>query len=212
MTKYILVLILTICSACTPETKKAEGPEVTVHVETPALGDTSRVFSTYEVQHNECRIRWQTISTKEETGLNVHLQNRTICYLSFKEASPFHEAILQRIIKDYPVATIKSLSTGGLRTMEPEGLWNDIVGKAASVSPEWMDYRKNYPKHASRLSSNDIFVKLLKSTDAHAPFREMLKKVGLNMEVEGVEKVFNDKDEKGKTIINDAGIIWWKAN
>lgn len=211
MTKLCLVPLLFLTLSCTPDTKK-DVPTVEVTVETNALGDNSRVISAYELKHNDCNVRWQTISTKEEKGLNVHLQNRTICYLPFQEVANSHEAVLQRIQKDYSASTIKSISTGGLRTLQSDGAWNDIVGKAAAESPEYQDFRKNYPNHKSKLSSNEIFVKLLKSTQAHAPFKEMLKKAGLNFEVEGVEKVFNDKDENGKTIINDAGIIWWKTN
>jgi hypothetical protein len=85
-----------------------------------------------------------------------------------------------------------------------------VIAKASSESLEWQDFRKNYPNHKSRLSSNQILVNLLLAKQPHLPFKEMLQKVGLNFEIEGVEKVFNAKNDQGLTIINDAGIIWWQ--
>lgn len=94
--------------------------------------------------------------------------------------------------------------------MQPDGSWNLIVAQAAEKSSDYHDFRKNYPNHASKKSSNDILVDLVKQTQPHAPFKEMLAKLGLNFELQSVEKVFNSKNQNGKIVIDDAGSLWWK--
>lgn len=207
MTKFMLLFIL-ILSACTPKTPPVA--ESLVKVETSSYPNTHRVETVYTHTQGDCVVSWQTITDTEGNNLKVYLRNRTQCTRPFQELCGLHEVVLKRVLQDYPVATITSLGTSGLKTLQPDGSWNDVIAKASSESLEWQDFRKNYPNHKSKLSSNQILVNLLHAKQPHLPFKEMLQKVGLNFEIEGVEKVFNAKNEQGLTIIHDAGMIWWQ--
>lgn len=207
MNKLMLSFIL-IVVACTPKTPPA--PESSVKVVTSSYPSTKRVETNYTLSQGECVVSWQTTADQEGNALKVYLRNRTQCTRPFQDLCSLHEVVLKRVLQDYPAATISSLGTSGLKSLQPDGSWNDVIAKASSESPEWQDFRKNYPNHTSKLSSNQILVNLIHTKRPHLPFKEMLQKVGLNFEIEGVEKVFNAKDEQGLTIINDAGMIWWQ--
>lgn len=209
MTKFMLLFIL-ILSACTPKTPPVAEPMV--KVETSSYPNTHRVETVYTHTQGDCGVSWQTTADKAAGTLKVYLQNRTRCSRPFQEVCGLHEEVLKRVLQDYPAATISSLGSGGLKTMQPDGSWNEVIAQASSESPEWQDFRKNYPNHKSKLSSNQILVNLIHAKRPHQPFVEVLQKVGLNFEIGGVEKVFNAKDEQGLTIINDAGMIWWQKN
>lgn len=202
---YIFIFLLT---ACTPKTSPVVQPEV--KIETSSYPNTHRVETVYTYSQGDCVVSWQTTADQEGNALKVYLRNRTQCTRPFQELCGLHEVVLKRVLQDYPVATITSLGTSGLKSLQPDGSWNDVIAQASSESLEWQDYRKNYPNHKSKLSSNQILVNLLHTKRPHLPFIEMLQKMGLHFEIGGVEKVFNAKNEQGLTIINDAGMIWWQ--
>ena len=121
-----------------------------------------------------------------------------------------HSEIIERILKDHPASTIKSLSTGGLKSLNPDGSWNLIIAKAAQESKEFQEYRRHYPNHKSKKSDNDIMVDLLLQTQAHGEFKNMLGKHNLKFEIHSVEKVFYTETEQGDRVIDDAGMFWWR--
>jgi hypothetical protein len=207
MNKLILLFIL-LLAACTPKTLPVAEPSV--KVETASYPNTKRVETNYTLSQGDCNISWQTTAEKEADTLKVYLINRTQCVRPFQELCGLHEVVLKRVLQDYPPATISSMWTSGLKSLQPDGSWNDVIAKASEESPEWQDFRKNYPNHKSKLSSNRILVRLLLAKQPHLPFKEMLQKMGLHFEIESVEKVFNTKNNQDLTIINDAGMIWWQ--
>jgi hypothetical protein len=209
MNKLMLSFIL-ILAACTPKTPPVVQPDVKVEIS--SYPNTTRVETVYTHTQGECVVSWQTTADTEGSTLKVYLRNRTDCSRPFQELCGLHEVVLKRVLQDYPPTTISSLGTSGLKSLQPDGSWNDVIAKASNESLEWQDFRKNYPNHKSKLSSNQIMVNLIQTERPHLPFKEMLQKVGLNFEIEGVEKVFNGKNEQGQTIINDAGMIWWQKN
>lgn len=198
--------------ACTPkkEIVKTKDVEVVVEAIPSPISGFDRIETRYSLVQGKCRIAWQTTSAKKEKNLEVQLSNRTECDRPFSEASSLHQLVLAKVLKDYPPMTIKSLSTGGLRRLQPDGSWNLVVAKAAEVSKEYLEFREKYPNHPSKKSINSIFVDLVRQTQAHAPFKQMLATLGLNFELYEVEKVFNVKNDKGKTLIHEAGSFWWK--
>lgn len=208
MIKPTLCILLFFVS-CTSKTKKST--EVSIKVERSAFQGTDKVESLYELTEGTCRIIWQTTSVDKDKISRIHLMNRSDCKLPFPEAAKNHEKVLKRILKDYSPADIKFMLTGGLSTLQPDGSWNLIVAKEADKSAEYQDFRKNYPNHKSKRSSNDILVDIIRHTQAHKPFKDMFKKFNLKFELESVEKVFSSTNEKGQAVINDAGMLWWKA-
>ncbi|WP_413290299.1 hypothetical protein [Bdellovibrio sp. HCB337] len=206
-----IVSILFFVLSCTPKTEKPVSvekpePEVLVKIESRILQGADKVEARYELTENDCRVAWQTNSEKKDQVLEVHLKNRTECKLPFNQAASLHEKVLSRILKDYAATNIKSISTNGLKSLQPDGSWNLIVAKAAEQSADYQDFRKNYPKHKSQKSTNRILVDLIHQTQVHAPFKEMLAKLNLHFELESVEKVFQTQDGQ----IDDAGAFWWR--
>ena len=198
-------------------TQKSENPksiqseiQVEVQVRASQVLSSERIETDYSFSQDACRVAWQTISVKKDQILEVQLINRTKCERSFLEVTKFHQKVLARVLEDYSPRTITGLMTGGLSTLQPDGSWNVVVAKAAELSKEYQDYRQKYPDHKSKKSVNTIFADLVRQTEAHLPFKQMLQTQGLHFELEGVEKVFNTKNEKGDTVIDDAGLFWWK--
>jgi len=166
----------------------------------------------YWLQQGSCIVKWDVSRARDTASPHTDLRNRTHCPDSFAHLAETHRRVIMAILKDFPANTIRGVHTGGLRTINPTGDWNKILADASRKSNLWQDYRKNYPRHASKLSSNDILVSLAQGTKPYAPFTEMLSAAGLKVELEGVEKVFNDRDpQTGLTVIDDAGSFWWKA-
>jgi len=205
----LIIFIPFLLLSCTPKAEKPAS-EVSVKIESQVLQGSDKVETRYELTAEDCHITWQTFATKKEKALEVQLRNHSECKLPFSKAAPLHEIVLARTLKDYAPSTITSMSTGGLKTLQPDGSWNLIVAKAAEQSADYQDFRKNYPNHASKKSSNGILVELIQQTQPHAPFLEMLAKLNLHFELENVEKVFQTKNEQGVTLIDDAGSFWWK--
>lgn len=204
----LIILPITASSTSLQETPQSE---VLVKVQSTNFQGGSRVMSLYTLTESSCQIAWQSVLERNKQERSLYLMDRSSCKLSFSESQKLHEKVLRRVLKDYPASSIKGIRTGGLRSLQPDGSWNSIVAKAASGNSEYQDYRKNYPNHASKKSSNDIFIDLIKQTKVSAPFQKMLEDLNLGVELESVEKVFNGKDENNKTVINDAGVLWWKA-
>lgn len=211
---FTLVVSLIFASACTRKTDlpSKEETEIRVQVKSEAPGSTDKVEALYSLKEGACVLLWQVLATKSEGGLEVQLTNRSACDKSFEESASLHGKILDRILKDYQAPWIKSLSTGGLNSLQPNGSWRAALAKAAQASPDYQDYRKNYPNHKSQKSINDIFVELLLESQAHKPFKSILEKRGLKFEVKEVEKVLNSQSESGETVIHDAGVFWWRPN
>lgn len=206
----ILFFISSLLLSCTPKAVKTE-PEVTVKVEAPfSFEGSDKVEALYEFVEADCKIAWQTYATKKDQNLEVCLRNRSECKIPFSQVVTLHEKVITRILKDYPPAVIKSIGTGGLKSIQPDGSWNLSVARAAEQSSDYKDFRKNYPKHKSGKSSNGILTELIIQTQPHAPFKEMLAKSGLYFELGGVEKVFQTKNKQGVTLIDEAGSMWWK--
>lgn len=213
--KYLVVLffllqLLTL--GCTPKTELEKPAEKEVLVKPSPYNSigSDRLETNYEVEEENCKIAWQIISLSKDKKIEAHLIHRTVCDRNFDAIIFLHNRVLSRLLKDYPAAVIKSLATGGLKSIQQDGSWNDIVANAASVSKDYLDYRKNYPNHKSKKSINDIFVDLVLQTQPHAPFKKMLASHGLKFELAGVEKVFNSKMSSGETLIDDAGMFSWK--
>jgi len=208
--KKLIIFIPFLLLSCTPKTEKPTS-EVSVKIESQALQGSDKVESWYELTEEGCRIAWQTFASKtKDQVLEVQLRNRSECKLPFSKAATLHEKVLSIALKDYSPSTINSVSTGGLKTLQPDGSWNLIVANAAEQSADYQDYRKNYPNHASKKSANGILVDLIQQTKPHAPFLEMLAKLNLHFELGSVEKVFQTKNKQGVTLIDDAGSFWWK--
>ena len=198
------------CQRKAPVIKTPTEPEVLVEIAPINPLSLDQIESLYTIADGSCRIAWQTISTKKDQQIEVQLKNRTECDKPFTEAVNYHNKVIHRILQDYPPAAITNIVTSGLKNLQPDSSWNKIIADATRTSKEYQNYRRNYPKHSSKSSVNQIFVDLVRQTQPHAPFKQLLKTNGLNFELHSVEKVLNIKAANGETVINDAGALWWK--
>ena len=202
-----LLFALLILSACSGK----DVPEVKKQVEL-VNSEYSVKLTRYSLPVENCVVTWEANRTPDKALRNISIQYRAPypCTKSFEELRPAHQRILKTLFLDHPADHIKGMHTGGLASLQPNGSWNKVIAEAATKSEDYLDFRKNYPKHASKKSSNDILVDLLHQERPYAPFTNLLADFGFQVEVEGVEKVFNSKDPTdGKTVIDDAGSIWW---
>jgi hypothetical protein len=209
--KYIYAIPLLLLS-CTPKNSEPvhDENEVTVKTQNYSLDDAKNNETLYSLSDGQCRISWQTIAKKKDQTIEVQLRNRSECKRPFAQVTQLHDQVIDRILKDHSPTTFKSLTTNGLKSLQPDGSWNVVIANAARASSEYQDYRKNYPKHASGKSLNQIFVELARQTEPYSEFKQMLASHGLNFELSEVEKVFNSKNEHGETVIDDAGSFWWR--
>jgi hypothetical protein len=185
--------------------------EVIVKVTPHDLAVTSRLETTYEMTEPNCHVAWIATVEKSAEPTGVQLQDRTECDRPFAETVELRGKVLDRALKDYPPTAYKSLSTSGLKKLQPDGAWNTVIADAASTSKDYRDYRNKYPKHATKKSINLILVELVQQTGVLKPYEGMLVQHGFNFELNQVEKVFNAKNKKGETVIDDAGVFWWRS-
>lgn len=211
MLKLLVLLFLVACS--TPEDEvgpRSVEPQVAKTVEDVSGHRYQDLQVDYSLPHQGCEIRWRIIRNINTQGKRYTLDLRSgdLCEKSFSQLRPTHEAVLKRMFKDFKPELVGHVSTGGLISLDGSGAWNLKIAEASLKSPDWLDYAKHYPKHASKKSSNDIFLELLHQVKPHAPFQEMLDQFGLQFEVYHVEKVFTQKTKSGREI-RDVGVMWW---
>lgn len=182
---YILSFVSITFISCA---KMAEIPksEVSVKVSSSFLQGKDKVETDYLLEEKDCRIHWSTIAEGKSETLKVHLLNRSACSFAFEGTQEFHEKVLSRVFKVYSAARVNVLSTGSLRSLQPNGSWSAIVGKQ---------------KNSSAKSPEQQFIDHVNQLQPHAPFRDMLKKYNLNIELDSVEKLKSSRD--------DASILWW---
>lgn len=206
---FLICLFLLAC-----QNKDKPAIEVTQTTQTYGLGSYTDLEITYSAKTPSCEISWTAMRQQnKKSPQHVSLQFRqgtTPCLESFVQLRPYHQAILAQLFKTFPPQSIKGVSTGGLKTLNPTGEWNDIIAKGSILMPEWQDYRQNYPKHKSHLSSNSLFERLVKQYAPHTEFKQMFLEHKVSLELEGVEKVFTDTVGKER-VLTDAGVMWWKA-
>lgn len=213
--KTLSVFAIVLAAAvfgCTskPEPQVPVVPEVLVTPHSLEMVGSNRVHADYALKLEGCKILWETRSEKRGDTIDVNLHDRSNCKKPVDELLNLHGKVIDRLLKDYPPSSIKSISTSGLSSLQPDGSWNAAVAGAARSSKDYQEYRKSYPDHKSKKSINSIFVELVLQTQTHAPFRKMLEARGLNFELYEVEKVFHTKAESDETVIDEAGTLWWK--
>jgi|GEM_PF-6704356 len=207
--RFLFCLFLIAC-----QHKDKPAIEVTQTTQAYGLGSYTDLEITYSAKSPTCEISWTAMRQRDKSSpQHVSLQFRQVsfpCVESFEQLKPYHEAILTQLFKEFSPQTVKGVSTGGLKTLNPTGEWNEIVAKGSILMPEWQDYRQNYPKHKSQLSTNSLLELLIKQYAPHAEFKQMFLGHKVNLELEGVEKVFTDTVGKER-VLTDAGVMWWKA-
>jgi hypothetical protein len=209
---YLRLLICILLISC--QTQKKPSIEVTVKTDALNHGTYTDLEVTYSAKDETCEISWLAMRQVDKTqARHVSLQFRDYnqdCNKSFDQLKPLHHAILAKLFKDFTPSMIKGISTGGLSTLNRSQEWNEKIVRASLLMPEWQDYRKNYPHHKSKLSSNDMLVMLMKHEAPHLDFKQLFLEFGLNIDISSVEKVFTQSVGK-VTAIRDAGSMYWVA-
>ncbi len=207
---YLRFMICVFLVSC--QTPKKPDIEVTVKTEALNQGKYNDLEVTYSAKDESCEISWMAMRQVDKSQARyvaLHFRNDTLdCKKSFDQLKPLHLAILAKLFKDFPPSMVKGVWTGGLRTLNRNSEWNEKIIRASLLMPEWQDYRKNYPHHKSKLSSNDMLVMLMKQEAPHVEFKQLFLGYGLNLEISSVEKVFTHAVGK-VTAIQDAGSLYW---
>lgn len=179
-------------------------------------GEFYEFTEAHSVNLDKCKLSWQVTKSKTKDKKNIFLSLQSFhepkCTMNFDELKPTHKMILKSILATYPIDTISGIRTPGLKSLNYSGEWNIEVAKASLSSKEWQDFRKYYPHHKSKKSSNEIFIDLVKQTDADKNFKVLFKEFGIELEMANVEKVFTGKlppHFARERVIYDTGVIEW---
>ena len=215
----ILILLFSLLAGCSskevdlgPRTLSPEVIKTVDHLERHTHQDLQ---VTYSAVKDNCTMTWRILRDINTQGRRYTLdlrQSQDPCHTSLAAVAATHELILTRLFKDFPAASIKCIATGGLLSLDGTGEWNKIMAQASLQSAEWKDWVKNYPKHKSQKSSNEIFLEVLLQEHPHGAFKRLLAKFDLNFEVYHVEKVFTAVTEQAPRLraMRDAGVMWWE--
>ena len=157
-------------------------------------------IGTYSLTQGECTIVWEIEVRRDKGEKNLTLRTRyplgVKCAYPFVKQLPLHRRVFNEIFKDWKRSQFSILFLGPLDRLEPANTWNVRIAMASAASPDWKDYRENYPHHKSGKSSNLIFVELANHVDAYSELASLFKEFGLKIKLDSVEKVFVQKAKK----------------
>lgn len=182
--------------------------------------------ATYSAAVDECFMSWRILKLANRPAPNLVLEqvaSYSYCGMSFDIARSTHVMVLRELFKDFSPEAVLSVTTSGLRGLDGSGQWNVLIAEAAIESEEWQDYRLHYPKHRSKLSLNQIFLKLALSKKPYGDFEEMFARLRIPLELKNAEKILTaslgDRGLIGRIdtsipldtkVIIDAGILHWE--
>lgn len=162
----------------------------------------------------KCPITYE-ISKVKDKYIYARLRYLKGCSLPFKLQRKTHLRILKRASNDWEIKNINSISTPSIHTINPDYSWNKEIMDAAKLNDEYLDFKKNYPNHKSRKSSNAILIELINERNVFEPYTNMLSELGIIFKLTHSEKVFQMNRVSAKklryeldghkTLIYDAG-------
>ena len=190
MKKTITLILILIAFRFFPFTVHAqESFDIKVYLDTKSSGWAYKDFDyAFLIELEDCKIKWNVI--KEKNG-GMWLEVHRDCNGSFSKQSKLHKAILNEINNRWKLKGFKYVLWGSFCEGND---WNFCipVALASLHSTEFIDYCKNYPN--SKLKSlNALFVKFAKETNAYAELSALFRAFGVNLYLNGVEKVFSAK-------------------
>lgn len=172
----------------------------------------------YQYEDPRCKVSHE-ISTNSGLGFHLRLRYQN-CEYPFDKQKNIHMNLFKRAQGDWNFTDLSSVGTPGLRVIEPNKKWIKETLKLALSDKEVLDYKQNYPNHNSKLSSNGILVNLIKKHRVLDPFKALFKAVGVSLQLESCEKVFQMTFEQAKELgvdisphkmmIYDAGNFYFK--
>lgn len=223
----IFIFISLLISSFLFSKKKSSTPpkfkENEIIVEKNSLGEATRKQISYLIHFSNCHLKWTfTQNSKHGTySLEMKNVNTRICKVSFEDQIVQYKKLLNRAFLDWDKDKLENLSTGSFATLDPSLSWNKIFVEAAMENQLLKDYKKKYPDHSSQLSINELFIRIANEGKVYNDFKLLFESLGLNIELEHCEKVFNGN--RGKisefgvhlnrfgSMIYDAGILHFKV-
>ena len=196
--QYIVTLFFLLFTSCS----------IIGHQNRPVSSDIYLASSSYKNNYYEVfqyrkkgdlnNIEWSIFKNKSN-----NLYNLTLRYLispdnkgllkSFEEQISTHKQILGHIFKRFEMSKITTVRFGTLKEMNPTMRWNCLIAKAASKNKDWLDYRRQYPNHKSKKSSNRILLEIInQDKNILRGFKEIFKP-HYRLKLVSVEKVFTYK-------------------
>ena len=176
-----------------------------------------------KASNSNCTINWHISKTSNINGkrrLDVRYEKYE--NNSFIATKDLHRAILKEIFKRWKAEEFDSLIWGPF-SKDKDYSWCVPIAVASANSPEYQDYKKNYPQSKME-STNSIFVKLANKTKPYKELNNLFNEFGARIELKSVEKVFSKKvsdlpfkaelNKKGisdnERVLYDAGMTYFK--
>ncbi len=204
----LLIIVIIIQRGVTPEKlQKAldKIEDVSVVVESPAEFNNYTLRKiTYGVKTKECFIRWEFVTSRYNDTLKTWARLRypyeAKCSLSFEQQLPIHQRILKRAFVDWDKSKLNEIMMSSFLRVDTTGVINRRIISEALKSEEVMDFKKNYPKHKSRLSSNAILVNLINDHNLFPELVNLFLGFDLKIKLNSCEKVFNANHERAQAV------------
>jgi len=132
-----------------------------------------------------------------------------------------HRAILKAIDSKWKLSSFDSVGWGSFQNGEGVS-WNLPIAAASAKSSKYQDYRLHYS--TSKLNLNAFFVEEANRLNVYAPLKNLFGEFGIELKLDGVEKVFTPKAEKlpvrqelrdlgiagGERVVWDVGSSWFR--
>jgi len=151
----------------------------------------------YSITKGDCSIIWEVEVAREDGPKKLTLRTRypsgVKCKSTFAEQLPLHRQVLGEIFKDWNKSQFRMLFLQPFERLEPAYTWNIRIAMASANSSDWKDRCKNYPKHKSGKSSNEIFVEIANQVNACKELADLFEEFDLKIKLDSVEKVFAQK-------------------
>jgi hypothetical protein len=177
----------------------------------------------FVAEQGGCRVQWNAVEDKPlpgEAQPRRYLSAKR-CGFSFQDQLPLHRAILMAIDSKWKLSSFRSVGWGSFQNGEDVS-WNLPIATASAKSREYRDYRLHYPN--SRLNLNAFFVEEANTLNVYAPLKNLFGEFGIELKLDGVEKVFTPKAEKlpvqqelrelgiagGERVVWDVGSSWFR--
>jgi hypothetical protein len=152
---------------------------------------------TYSIKEGDCSVMWGVEMARKEGQKKLTLSVRypvgIKCRDTFAEQLPLHRQVLGEIFKDWNKDQFRMLFLQPFERAEPDHTWNIRIAMASANSSDWEDWSRNYPKHRSGKSSNEIFVEIANQVNAYKELAVLFEEFGLEIKLDSVEKVFAQK-------------------
>ena len=188
----------------------------------------------YSISKPGCQLRWYMSKARDSGQLTLRMNgieqgyknknNLSTCPKSLNDRIAVHGLVLKAIHEKWGIAPNSEFMTQHLEPVPASEKPTIEIAVHSSTNIDYVDYKKNYPKHRSKKTTNRILKELITEHEIDQGLHMLFQFVGINIELMCVEKVFTVRGTQLKTavlphelrrsqqrVMTGAGMYWYKT-